>query len=109
MGKTRLELDAELREVLSDQYGPNSIHLYFQPPSGSKMKYDCIVYSRNNTGVDKADNRRYKSYTRYTVTWIGLTPSGPIIDKMLDKFRYCTHDNSYVIDGLNHDVFTIYY
>lgn len=109
MGKTRLELDAELRELLSDEYGPNGVNLYFQQPSGDRMKYPCIVYSRNNTGVDRADNRRYRSFTRYTLTWMGTSPSGPLIDKLLDRFKYCSHDNTYAINGLNHDVFTIYY
>lgn len=109
MGKTRLELDAELRKILSDQYGDNCIHIYFQPPSGDRVKYPCIIYYRNSTEVDKADNRRYMSSTRYTINWIGETPSGPLIDKILDTFQFCTHDSSYVADGLNHDVFTIYY
>ena len=109
MGKSRLELDAELRQILADKYGDSKTYIYFQPPSGDRIKYPCITYYRNDTNVDKADNRRYKSFTRYTVNWIGETPSGPLIDKMLDHFAYCTHENSYVSNGLNHDVFTIYY
>lgn len=109
MGKTRLDLDAELRKILSDLYGNSGVNIYFQPPSGDRIKYPCIIYYRNSTDVDKADNRRYMSHTRYTVNWIGSTPSGPLIDKMLDSFQFCNHDNTYVSEGLNHDTFTIYY
>lgn len=109
MGKTRLELDAELRKILSDTYGDRCVNIYFQPPSGSMLKYPCITYYRNNTGDEKADNRRYITHTRYTINWIGETPSGPLIEKILDSFKFCTHDNTYVMNGLNHDVFTIYY
>ena len=109
MGKTRLDLDAELRKILSDLYGNSGVNIYFQPPSGDRIKYPCIIYYRNSTEVDKADNRRYMSHTRYTVNWIGPTPSGPLIDKMLDNFQFCNHDNTYVSEGLNHDTFTIYY
>lgn len=109
MGKTRLDLDAELRKILAEQYGDNKVYIYFQPPSGDRLKYPCITYYRNSTEDDKADNRRYLSHTRYTINWIGETPSGPLIDKILDTFQFCTHDNTYVSNGLNHDVFTIYY
>lgn len=109
MGKSRLELDAELRNILADTYGDRGVNIYFQPPSGDRLKYPCITYYRNSTNDDKADNKRYMSSTRYTINWIGDTPSGPLIDKMLDNFKFCVHDNTYVSNGLNHDVFTIYY
>ena len=116
--KTRLDLQAELEEIL----GSNQV--YFSPPESIKLKYPCIVYTRNNIDTRKANNRVYLYDYRYTVTLIDRDPdseafkkkekfeeeeANSLVERLLFHFKYCSHDRTFTTDNLNHDVFTIYY
>lgn len=121
MKKTRLDLDAELREVLG------SDHVYFSPPESLKLKYPCIVYHRTGGHTRKADNNLYLFGFEYTVTIIDkdadsgaldgydrttnelLYNSDTLIEKMLYHFPMCRYVNHRVVNNLNHDTFTLYY
>lgn len=83
-------------------------NVYYQPPDGLMMKYPAIRYSKSNIQGDFANNARYSKRTRYELILIDRDPDNPAIDELL-KLPYCTHDRWYAADGLNHDVFTLYY
>lgn len=116
--KTRLDLQAELEELLgSDQ-------VYFSPPESIKLKYPCIVYTRSNISVRKANNKVYLYPYRYQVTLIDRDPdseafkkeekfedeeANSLVERLLFHFQYISHDRSFTTDNLNHDVFTLYY
>src|SRR4051812_34274733 len=65
---SRLELQTLLESILAL---PN---VYFQPPSNIQMQYPCIVYKRDDSQTDFADNRPYSRTKRYQVTVIDRNP-----------------------------------
>lgn len=85
-----------------------SRNVYFQPPPNLAMKYPCIVYERDNTNVQHADNGVYSWRQRYQVTYIDQNPDGPGIDA-LNMLPLSSFNRHFATSGLNHDVFVIYY
>ncbi len=98
----RLELHQILKNILG------SANVYFQPPPSVKMVYPCIVYNRDGIQSTKADNINYLNRVRYTITLIGSSPESPIIKDLLE-LQMCSYNRFYTADGLNHDVFSLYY
>nr|DAR78093.1 MAG TPA: tail completion protein [Caudoviricetes sp.] len=96
----------ELHEVLCSVLG--SRNAYFQPPASIKMKYPAIVYKRDTIVNSQANNEVYKQANKYQLIVIDQNPDSEIVQKIskLSRIRY---DRHYVSDGLNHDVFTIFY
>ena len=99
--KSRLEL-SEILHTLAD-------NVYFQPTTGTKIKYPCIIYERSSGLNIPADNRSYLFTKSYTITVIDKNPDSEIPDKIIDTFQMCTFDRHFVSDGLNHDVFTVFF
>lgn len=98
----RLELQKKLENILGSR------NVYFQPPSNTKLSYPCIIYERSDIETRYADNIKYKSMTRYSITLIGRSPESEFISQILE-LPYCSYDRSYAADDLNHDAFTIYF
>lgn len=98
----RLELDAELREILG------STNVYFQPPENIKMLYPAIVYNRARGWSNSADNYGYRFTQGYSVTYISNDPDNEIIEKLTFREK-STYDRSFIADALSHDVFTLYH
>lgn len=96
----------ELHEVLCETLGSRNV--YFQPPASVCMQYPAIVYSRNRIDNDFADNTVYKQKYSYEVTVIDKNPDSEI-PKRASLLPMCRFDRHYVVDNLNHDIFTIYY
>lgn len=99
---SRLKLHEELVEVLGSRY------VYFQPPESIKMKYPAIVYERSDIPNRFANDNVYLQAIKYKVTVVDRDPDSEIVSRM-SKFKTSRFDKHYVVDGLNHDVFTIYY
>ena len=99
----RLQLQAELEELLGSR------NVYFQPPESKKLKYDCIIYNRDNVASTKADNHNYLNVNRYNVMFLSRDPDNEMPIKILEHFEYCTYSRHYVADNIYHDVFTLYY
>ena len=94
----------DLHRVLKS-YCPN---VYYQPPETFKIKYPCIIYSRDNLQVQRADNRPYILECAYSMRYISEEPDDPVIFE-LALLPFCRHSRHYVADNLHHDAFTIYY
>lgn len=103
MPRTRIELDDRLRELL----GSNNV--YYQPPESIKLKYPCIIYSRDEIDTRRADDGVYHAINRYEVTIIAKDPDFPLFDTFLFKFPMCSLARTFTIDNLNHYSFTLYY
>lgn len=82
--------------------------VHFQPPNGVHMSYPAIVYSRSRAETDYADNLPYRSAQAYSVTVIHADPDNVIRDQVA-ALPYCSYDRWYATDGLNHDVYTLYF
>jgi len=96
----------ELHQMLKDILGSNNV--YFQQPTNTNMHYPAIVYTRDRTDAQYADDLAYLSYRRYTVTVIDLDPDSEIPDAIM-KLPLCSHSRSFVANNLNHFVLDLYF
>jgi hypothetical protein len=99
---SRLELHEKLVSVLGARY------VYFQPPESVKMKYPAIVYERSDIPNKFANDDVYLQTIKYKVTVVDRDPDSEVVERM-SKFKTARFEKHYVVDGLNHDTFTIYY
>lgn len=97
---------SEIHELLSDILGNDNV--YFQPPENVKIKYPCIICTRDLISTNFADNLPYKHDDRYNVMLIDRNLNSSIPDelKALPKSRF---DRNYTSDNLYHTVFKIYF
>jgi hypothetical protein len=72
------------------------------------MSYPAITYSRDRAETDFADNLPYRRRQSYSVTVIHPDPDNAIRDKIA-ALPYCSFDRAYANDGLNHDVYTLFF
>lgn len=93
-------------KILVGILGSNKV--YFQPPDNIKMDYPCIRYRRAKIEGQRADNILYSHTVKYEVMVIDPQPENSAIKELL-KLPMSTYDRHYRADGLNHDVFIIYY
>ena len=96
----RLELQALLEGVTE--------HVYFQPPASIHMQYPCIIYSRDGTSTDRANNGLYRHAKRYQVTVVDRNPDTELADKV-EALRYASFERSFAADDLNHYVFSLFF
>ena len=96
----------ELHEALCSILG--SRHVYFQPPETVRMVYPAIVYERSDIRPYHADNGVYNHTHHYSLTVIDPDPDSKIVEHVanLPKCRFNRH---FATEGLNHDIFTIFY
>lgn len=99
---SRLELQNTLENLLGSR------NVYYQPPESIKMNYPAIIYSKSNIKVNKANNANYITKTCYEIIVMDTKPDNKVLDKLLN-LPYCIYNRYYKADGLNHDVFILYY
>ena len=99
---TRLELQTHLEGL------ETGLHVYFQPGPNVTMIYPAVVYNRDYSDVDYADNLPFYERKRYQITVIDRDPDSPIPDKVtaLPMSRYVRH---FTTEGLNHDIIYLYF
>lgn len=95
----RDEIKAQLEAIC-----PN---LYFQPPTGNKMSFPCIVYQRMQIKQKKADNVKYKSNVIYKVIVIDRDPDSEIV-KAVSELPNTSYMDFYTKDNFNYDVFKMF-
>lgn len=100
--KSRLELQTKLEHILGSK------NVYFQPPENIKIKYPCIIYSRESSDVQHADNIKYVKHKGYQLTYVDKNPDSPIPDT-IEELQTCRFDRHFVSDNLHHFVFTLYF
>ena len=95
----------ELQTLFESILGSRNV--YFQPPETVKLKYPCIIYSRDIIRNLNANDKAYKINEGFSVTYIDKDPVSEI-PMVLAALPLCSFDRHYVADNLNHDVFTIF-
>lgn len=100
--RNRADLQTLFESILES---PN---VYFQPPDGMRLEYDCIIYDLSNRDNRHANNSVYKQNVAYKVTVIYRNPDSDLPTK-ISKLPLCNFDRSYKADNLNHEVFTLYW
>ena len=103
----RLKFDEELREIQREHWGYQ--HTYFEPTEEVRMKYNAIVYQKNDMNVRRASNRSYLIRDGYQVIVISRDPEDPVPVAIQDHFEHCTPGRFFMKDNLHHFPFTIYY
>lgn len=98
----RLELNQLLRDILG------SGNVYFQPPSSVQMSYPAIVYSRDSVKTEYANDLPYLNRNRYKITVIDRNPDSKIPDSIA-KLPLSKFSTSFVVDNLNHTIFSLYF
>ena len=83
--------------------------VYFQPPESYKMRYPCIRYSKDIPDTKRANDGIYMNTNKYEGVVIDHDPDSEFPTKILSSFSMCSLGRPYVVNGLNHFPFTIYY
>lgn len=83
-------------------------NVYFQPPANVQMLYPCIVYQRDTAITKFAGNNPYSYTNRYLVTSIDRDPDS-VIPRKIAMLPMCVRNRFFIVDGLNHDVFHLYF
>lgn len=83
-------------------------NLYFQPPSGEKIKYPALVYKRVGFKETSANDQLYSAFSEYQLTLITDDPDNTTINKLI-RFPMCTLTNTFVVDNMYHYVFKLFY
>ena len=81
--------------------------VYFQPPENLKIEYPAVVFHLSKIEIDHASDAPYKGAMEYSVTLITKDPEPDVINEIL-KIPYSSLDTTYISDGMNHFVFTVY-
>jgi len=85
-----------------------SSHVYFQPPPSISLSYPCIIYKRRDEKTAHAGNLPYNRRKQYEVTVVDQNPDSLIAEKIAD-LPLCVYDRRYAADGLNHDVYKLFF
>jgi len=96
----RLDLQVLLEDITE--------HVYYQQPTDTQMQYPCILYERDASWSEHADNRPYARMKRYQVTVVDRNPDSELPD-IVEELRFCSFDRSFRADGLNHFVFNLFF
>lgn len=83
-------------------------HVYFQPPPNTALEYPCIVYSRDGSRSEYAENALYLHMKRYMLTVIDRNPDSELADRV-EEMSFCHFDRFYATENLNHYVFTLFF
>ena len=102
MSQRRVDLHHKLEDLLGNR------NVYYQPPTGLKLQYPCIIYNMSTAKDIHANDKIYRRLYRYTLTYISKNPDDPMRD-LIDDMQYCSFDRMFVSDNLYHFVYTIYY
>ena len=100
MARPRTELSAILNALCDN--------VYFQPPTGTKIKYPCIIYDLENFDVRHADNAKYTLYDRYQITYITRDPDDNV-KYQIEQMQMCSSEHFFISDNLYHYPFTLYF
>jgi hypothetical protein len=83
-------------------------NVYFQPPPNISLSYPCIIYARDGSHVNFADDTLYQHVKRYMVTVIDRNPDSNLPDKV-EELPWCKFDRFYALENLNHHVFSLFF
>lgn len=95
------------RKDLSDIFHNLCSNVYYQPPTGAKLKYPCIVYTFDNLHKTHADNFGYLMSIKYSVTYMTRDPDD-MTKIRIAEIPMSSLDRSSNNDNIYHYYYTIY-
>ena len=100
MAKSRKELSTLLHTFCKN--------VYFQPPTGTKILYPCIIYDLDRPDVTFADNAPYAIHDKYFIKYITRDPDDQVRNQII-MIPLCSADKPYIADNLYHHPFSLYW
>lgn len=82
---------------------------WFQPPDNTELVYPAIVYKRKHGNIDHADNRAYLYKPCYEIKVFDADPDSAFIGWMIENVPGVRYVNHYTTNGLNVEVFEVYW
>lgn len=82
---------------------------YFQPPDNTKLTYPAIVYKRKAGRINSADNANYKYNALYEIKVLDANPDTPLVEWMFNNIEGINYVNHYTSNGVNVEVFNLYW
>jgi len=95
------------RKDLSDILHSFCENVYYQPPTGYKLVYPCIIYALDSVDERHADDISYLTHGEYAITYITRDPDDPNIIGICGLPK-CRMNRTYTVDNLYHSTYTIY-
>ena len=99
---------AKPRSQLSDILHQFCDNVYYQPPSGYKIKYPCIIYDLDRPDIRYADNALYALYDQYFIKYITRDPDDDTRNQII-RLKLCSAEKPYMADNLYHYPFRLYW
>lgn len=96
----------QLQELLESLL--ESENVYFQPPNNLQMQFPAIVYERDYSKTEFADNNPYSNRQRYSLTVVDRDADSPLPAKIA-ALPLCSFERHFVVDNLHHDRYNIYF
>lgn len=100
MARDRKSLDQIFRGFTSN--------VYYQLPENTRMSFPAIKYQRSRIDIRHADDKSYNQTRGYEITVIDRDPDSPLVEKV-SQMEGVLFNRHFTADGLNHDVFTLYW
>ena len=97
----------ELHQLLKAQFIETEPHVYFQPPTNTKLSYPCIIYKLSDLPTKWANNLPYHWDESYEMTYISKDPNDPMVIRLI-ALRQLRFVRYYSADNLHHFVYIIY-
>lgn len=83
-------------------------HVYFQPPTNTKLSYPCIIFKRKIKETVPADDIPYLRNQKYEILVIEKNYDIPIAEEV-SSLPMCRHTGSYESENLYHNVYSLTY
>ena len=99
---------AKPRSKLSEILHTFCDNVYFQPPTGRKIEYPCIIYDLEKPDVTFADNAPYAICDQYSINYITRDSDDDTRNQII-RLPLCSAERPYVADNLYHYPFRIYW
>ncbi len=111
----RLQKRLKFQELLEELAKPfvkksdKSSHVYYNPPTGFKLEYPCIVYNDSAPLINYADNARYFNKIHWQLTTMSRDPESADLAPLVEALPYVSYTNSFVSDNIAHRVYDVYF
>lgn len=99
---------ARSRSELSDILHRLCQNVYFQPPTGTKLVYPCIIYKLDGINIRFADNNPYRLMDEYEVKYITRDADDMTVHDIA-LLPLCSLGRSYTADNLYHYSYKLYF
>lgn len=105
MARDPSQLQTDLEEVM-EAAGESKDNVFLQPPT--ILPDPCILYKRDGSWMEYADNIKYLFYKRWLITVTDRNPDSLIPD-LVEELPLCRFDRFYTANGVNHWTYNLYF